>query len=68
MVLHIPRGDWWSAMAGSVAEVFRKVPREFLHACRACGACSDADIAGLRPGSAGDDDDCEFLQGKEAQG
>jgi hypothetical protein len=39
-VLRIPRGGWWSATAGSAVEVFRKVPREFLLACRACGARS----------------------------
>jgi hypothetical protein len=49
-VLRIPRGGWWSMAAGSAAEVFRKVPREFLLACRACGARSDADVADSRPG------------------
>jgi hypothetical protein len=50
MVLRIPRGGWWSVAAGSMAEVVRRASWEFLLACRAYGARSDADVADLRPG------------------
>jgi hypothetical protein len=45
-----PRASGVQRGWGSVAEVFRRVSQGFWLACRACGARSVVDVAGLRPG------------------